>query len=944
LRRLSVALDPELVDRALEEATKRAENLDYFFENLSSPEWIEPLATRGFFSDPPEQRVDEQGYIRAPGWSASRYLARMAPLAPEAVLKTIRQIDSNNERIHEDFEDAALAMPPEFARVVADLEAHWISSLDHIYYSLPRKTVALIGQLATAGEMDAAVKLFHALFVPMPDRRDSEWVLRHAQSRFTDWEYDDLLGKAVAELLPVAPLVLLRALVDLLNQAILHMREDADETPPPDRLWRTRVASDEHRAMNVEDSLVSALRDVAVSSRERGLLTDEEISDVLLGSETELLRRIFMHALSREPRPAPDVVRPLVMDVDELVDAEPSVEFRELLRAEAGRLTSAELAQLLAVIDHGPDVDRYRELAEKYGGRTPTDEDVAAYVARWQVGRLRLLEGALPPEWEARRAALVEQVGDYEIGVSGEVRSFVGPTSPATEEQLSSMGDDKLVAYLEQWTSDGGFDSPSVEGLARAFSVFAERNPTRASVLIGRLRGARPAYVQWALHGLEQAVQRGARVSWSDVLELAEWIVQQPRERPGGREDDYDDLDPGWVWTRRAIASLVEAGLESNGDGRIDFSERDRVWRIIAQIASDPDPTPEDEERYGGTNMDPATLALNTTRPRAIHAAIAYAVWVFFESYPTEEARRAVQGAFFREVPEVGELLATHADPTADPSEAVRGAIGQHLSNLYALDEAWSKEVAHHLFPNEDSPLREAAWGSFVIYNAPYNNVLVGLRDVYLRSAELAGASDERFRWMNGHPREKLGEHIATFYWRGVVGLNDKLFETYWSNTTPEARSHVVEFLGRSAREFVELESDIVDRLTVFWEKIRAGDDPQPLRAFAWWFPATSLPREWRLRQLASLLEARVSPEPGFLVAEALPDVALEDPREAVRLFRRLLELQDDRWVVDAWRERIENVLDAAFAADDTEARRVAEETANWLGARGYREFRRFVG
>ncbi len=36
-------LDPKLVDRAVAEATKRAENLDYFFDRLSSPEWIEPL-------------------------------------------------------------------------------------------------------------------------------------------------------------------------------------------------------------------------------------------------------------------------------------------------------------------------------------------------------------------------------------------------------------------------------------------------------------------------------------------------------------------------------------------------------------------------------------------------------------------------------------------------------------------------------------------------------------------------------------------------------------------------------------------------------------------------------------------------------------------------------------------------------------------------------------
>jgi hypothetical protein len=650
-----------VVDRALEEATKRAENLDYFFENLNSPAWIEPLADRGFFSEPPEQRVDEQGYVRAAGWTASRYLARMAPLAPETVLRVIRQIDSNNERVHEDFQDAALAMPPELAREIAQLEASWIATLDHIYYSLPTKTVALLGRLAEFGETEAAMKLLRVLFAPLPDRRDSEWVLRHPQSRFTDWEYDRLLRGAIERVLPHTPRELLDALVELLDAAISLMKDDDEQAAPPDRLWRPRVASDQHRAINVEDSLVSAMRDVVASARERGLISDEDLVETFGGKDAEIFRRVLMHALSRDPLASPAVVRPLVLDIDELADAEPSVEYRELLRAAAPRLTPDEIGQLLSVIDKGPDIDRYREVAEKYGGRTPTDEDVAGHVARWQVGRLGLLQGALPPEWDARRAALVDEVGEYDIGVSGEGASFVGPTSPTSEEQLRQMDDESLVHYLENWTPEEEWDAPSVEGLARAFSVFASRSPARASALIGRLRYARPAYIQWALHGLEQAVARGESVSWPDVLELMEWIVEQPRERPGGRGDDYDDLDPGWVWTRRAIASLIEAGLKAEGEARIALGERARVWRIIDEIAADPDPTPEDEERYGRGNMDPATLALNTTRPRGIHAVIAYAVWVFFGTYATEEERRSVHGAFFEEVP--GSRCASHRPP-----------------------------------------------------------------------------------------------------------------------------------------------------------------------------------------------------------------------------------------------------------------------------------------
>src|SRR5207249_3549236 len=49
----------------------------YFFQKLSSPAWLEPLAAAGFFEDPPKPIQDEKGVGFAP-WPQSQYLARMA--------------------------------------------------------------------------------------------------------------------------------------------------------------------------------------------------------------------------------------------------------------------------------------------------------------------------------------------------------------------------------------------------------------------------------------------------------------------------------------------------------------------------------------------------------------------------------------------------------------------------------------------------------------------------------------------------------------------------------------------------------------------------------------------------------------------------------------------------------------------------------------------------
>jgi hypothetical protein len=159
-------LDPQLVDRAVTEATKRAANLDYFFDNLKSGDWIQPLQERGLFSEPPTQVIDEQGYVRAPAWSASRYLARAAATSPAEVLRVIVSIDTDNERVHEDFVGAALGMPREQAREIACREAVWLSNRDYMYYLVPEKLTDLAVEMAGVGEVEAALDIVRALFTP----------------------------------------------------------------------------------------------------------------------------------------------------------------------------------------------------------------------------------------------------------------------------------------------------------------------------------------------------------------------------------------------------------------------------------------------------------------------------------------------------------------------------------------------------------------------------------------------------------------------------------------------------------------------------------------------------------------------------------------------------------------------------------------------------------
>ena len=935
-------LNPDVVERAMTEAMKRAANLDYFFDTLSSPAWIDPLRERGLFLEAPRQTVSDEGYIVAPPWSASRYLSRMAALAPAQVASVMLSIDTNNERVHQDFIDAALVMPVEEARAVAAREAAWMSGCDHIYYLRPGMAVDLATRLAEAGDSETAMALIDSLIALSSAPRDDGLGLKRPSTRLSDWEYDRVLRQVVEKVLPHAPLDTLRELVVLAGQAfdVIQSSEKAGEFDLSSRVWWPRILDDRHRSTRVEHALVSAVRDAARAIRAGALLPDSDLVMVLTSRPEELLRRIAMDALADGPEPDVEIVRTLVVDPAALAGFEPSVEFRKLLSANASRLPRSDVDVLVAAVRGGPDTERYRERESR--GREVTDEEVEKYVAWWRAARLKLLVEALDQAERTEYEALVSVAGDAELPVSFEVHTFAGDRSPVTIEELENLADGEIIERLRTWEAEDSWAEPSLEGFARMLAAFIQKHPERIGPLASGLRSVRPAFVQWTLEGLDAALREGKGFDWAPVLDLISWIVEQPREIPGGRGDRYADLDPGWAWTRRAIVSLLEHGLKLEDGRALALEHRAQVWGAISTVAADPDPTPEHEERYGGTNMDPLTLALNTTRPRAIFAAAAYGVWLhraLAAADRTDDMTSSV--AFFKLAPELAQLLEEHLDADADPSVAVRAAIAHFYANFLVLDAAWTQEHTAAIFPNDDSPLREAAWGAYVIYTQPYDNVFAALRPVYERSAELAGHPGHDFRW-DTTPQTRLGEHLAMFYWRGTISLEDHLLLTYWRQAGTEARRHVIDFLGRSVKDFPDIEAAVGTRLMEFWDfasaEAAAAESLDELAPFAWWFGSTALPVRWRVDHLLTLLQKKVKPDPAFVVTEELPSVAEQEPRDAVQALRRLLELEKQLWSFDAWKEQIEQVLQTAL--EDPDAQQIAEDTAHWLGALGYREYR----
>src|SRR5450830_1241140 len=151
-------LDKQTIENTLE-AIKRTADYEYFFSKIEIPDWILPLREAGFFFKPP--KVQEEGrYLKHPSWPESSYLLRMAAKAPEIVCETILKVSkTDNERVHQDYVEAACKMPPNYALKIAKKELEWIKSHDHFYFLYPKTIGALISHLAKNGQQGVAEAL-----------------------------------------------------------------------------------------------------------------------------------------------------------------------------------------------------------------------------------------------------------------------------------------------------------------------------------------------------------------------------------------------------------------------------------------------------------------------------------------------------------------------------------------------------------------------------------------------------------------------------------------------------------------------------------------------------------------------------------------------------------------------------------------------------------------
>jgi len=668
----------------------------YVFVHLQfkDPTWLAVFRRLGVFTlPPPVERVG--GTLRAQGWPAMTYLANVALPQSQEVAEILEG-----------------KLPPEYA-TNALLHALDLWQSTDSPWTDRRSLVAALDCLADSGDLAALAEGVFRIASRIWDVRSVGYEVADALAQTQSQHSPDCYG-AIADGIELA--ISYRILTsDLWEGASLdNLARQVDD--PLSHLVSTWLDAAEAEAKNRGESraLVRALR--------------------LLPLDHALARQLGLRALrlalSGVPRDA--TAKALLIGLSEdrklLVDYNLAAELLPLFR---------DYWEELPLQGRASWIEDLLSIATSEHSRTE------AYAARDWLAHLR-------PHLGDREQLALEQL-ETELGparmnfsdphVSG-IR--IGPEGPVSAEEISNLAAEDLLAlmrYVPHRTSD--HFGPSSEGLGRQLRPEIERRPEEFLPLLNDIADSVPysSIIYNVIWGLDGAYKREENRSPGARAAIIEFLERTLRNADIGQYEDDDRAGPA------AIPKVTADLIENLAPWLVEAPEHKQLTAIIARTLGDQDPTEDFEQQFGGENMDPPTLSLNTARGRGVRAALSLLTH-FWRDESSSDFRA-----------ELERLLFAHSHDERSPS--VLSAYGLHLPGIITYWSSFWSDRSSDLLPTGDE--REAVWEAvfttYVIYHGVHLTVAGELVSHYDRA--VARVNDARYRFLRKHASQVL-VHLIT--------------------------------------------------------------------------------------------------------------------------------------------------------------------------------------
>ncbi len=350
------------------------------------------------------------------------------------------------------------------------------------------------------------------------------------------------------------------------------------------------------------------------------------------------------------------------------------------------------------------------------------------------------------PKEDLLRQALGEELG-LESATQAELPEpkfrFVGPLSVLTGDEIQSSTMDELIGWMAfPNAGDQTWGEPSAEGLGRELEPELTR---RVDEVVANLHTIAVEVSAAAIHiHVLRSITvgfKGTSDRTRDNLSRIVAYVSLLSTRSDLAEDEWATSDN----VLGACAGLIED--LADWFALVPDSLTQPVLDVLRRALDSPDPTQSTEESFGGSNMDPPTLALNSTRGRGLRAV----VWLLAACWSSESPDELVEG--------LNAIVIHHA--SAEQSPSVRSVFGFHLPWL--LERVPSSNLEALLLPQDDSRASQwdATFGTYVLFRSATQLEKLTLKRHYLRAIDLGAQSNAPFLASHG---DRLASHFLSFW------------------------------------------------------------------------------------------------------------------------------------------------------------------------------------
>lgn len=914
--------DPRLADivaRALEDESNAAR----FFNDLENPVWLVPLRDRGVFRQPPSAQPDPSGGWRLPNWPAAVYLRRVMPLRPSEVIDIVSAWETNNARAYMEILEAAESIPVRFAARLVPLVIKWLDVPFDIL--LPEKASELMMYLSEHERWTSVRRLLTALIRP-GEMHAGRGSLQHVRPQHDEYQTELVLNRNVPLLSGKNPGMVVDVLAATLRRA---MRTRPDGRGGFDRysyIWRPAIEEHEqNQSKDYRNALVTALRDALVTLIHTEFDIGRERVDKLISSSVPVIRRVALYVVSGNINELLSVAERVLASNVLDNDLECRHELYHLRRAAFPYLSLDTRSALVRRLTVG--------LSDDHDSEASRTRDVRV------LRNLSAISEFLDGEYRQRYEELIELYGELEhpdflVYSSG---MQMGDRSPLTSSELGALDISGLIALFQSWKPPERFSLVSNLGLARTFQTLVSEQPQRFAPYSPRF--AAPAlrrYAQHLLMGLKDAHQAGRSFEWNAVFELCSELTNQSDEA----DTPADDEDFNHSWLLSAVSQLLEQAFQKDDAAppeQLCPVARDLVIKLV-RISEEP--TEDYERTFGGSNMDPFTLSLNTARGRAMHALMSYCLFRGRTLDRSVESR-GLQVTESRLEPLTMAVLDERLDTHVDPSLTVHSIYGFYFPHLLYLDHSWVLQNLARIFPSDDR-LWNASFKSYVNYGQFRADIFELLRGQFERGISsltpdaAAGRSDSQYP-------SQFAQHLAVAYWWGIEKLDSPLITDFFTLASDSARSSFVWLLWRALGESPPgKESPHWQRCIELWtwragevsRQRESGQNEDELESYFLWLDvipedvsevepliAASLPHLGRFSDTNRLI--------GYL------DRQVEKyPRQAAELLEKVVELGKEMYLMSEHRNHVRHILVAALRSDDRAAQESADRIIGLYGRR----------